>query len=44
MFKNAKLEEKGIIIDAEKLSDLRFAADVALTTEDVKDTSVKHCE
>ena len=36
MFKNAQLEEKGINIDGEKLSNLRFADDVALTTEDVK--------
>ena len=34
VFKNAQLEEKGINI--EKLLDLRFADDVALTTEDVK--------
>ena len=37
MFKNAQLEEKGINIDGEKLSNLRFADDVALRTEDVKD-------
>ena len=37
MFKNAQLEEKGINIDGEKLSNLRFADDVALTTEDVTD-------
>ena len=37
MFKNAQLEEKGINIDGEKLSNLRFADDVALTTEDVRD-------
>ena len=36
-FKNAKLEEKGIDIDGENLSDLRFAKDAALTTECVKD-------
>ena len=35
VFKNAQLEEKGIV--GEKLSDLRFVDDVALTTEDVKD-------
>ena len=35
MFKNAQLEGKGINIDGEKLSELRFADDV--TTEDVKD-------
>ena len=37
VFKNAQLEEKGINIDGEKLSNLRFAGGVALTTEDVKD-------
>ena len=37
MFKNAQLEENGINIDAEKLSDLRIADDVALTRDDVKD-------
>ena len=37
MFKNAQLEVKGINIDGEKLSNLRFADDVALTTEDVRD-------
>ena len=37
MFINAQLEEKRINIDREKLSDLGFADDVALTTEDVKD-------
>ena len=37
MFKNAQIEEKGINIDGEKLTNLRFADDVALTTEDVKD-------
>ena len=36
VFKNAQLEEKGLNIDGEKLLDLRFADDVALTTEDVK--------
>ena len=36
-FRNAHLEEKGIDIDGEKLLDLRFADDVALTTEVVKD-------
>ena len=41
MFKNAQLEEKGIHIDEEKLSDLRFADDVGLTTKDVKDTEHK---
>ena len=37
VFKNAQPEEKGINIDGEKLSNLRFADDVALTTGDVKD-------
>ena len=35
VFKNAQLEEKAINIDGEKLSNLRFVDDVALTTEDV---------
>ena len=35
--RNAQLEEKRINIDGDKLSNLRFAEDVALTTEDVKD-------
>ena len=37
VFKHAQLEEKGINIDGEKLSNLRFADDVALTTKDVRD-------
>ena len=37
VFKNARLEEKGIDIDGEQLSNLRFADGVALTSEDVKD-------
>ena len=37
VFKNAKLEDKGFNIDGEKLSNLRFAEDVALATKDVKD-------
>ena len=37
VFKNAQLEEKGINIEGEKLSNLRFADDVALTTEDLRD-------
>ena len=32
-----KLEEKGIDIDREKLSDLRFADDAAQTTESITD-------
>ena len=35
VFKNAQLEENGFNIDGEKLSNLRFAEDVAQTTEDV---------
>ena len=34
---NAQLEEKGINIDGEKLLDLWFADDVALTTKGAKD-------
>ena len=37
VFKNAQLEEKGININGEKLSNLRFADGVDVTTEDVKD-------
>ena len=37
VFKNAQLEEKGINRGGEKLSNLRFNDDVALTTEDVRD-------
>ena len=37
VFKNAQLEENGININGEKLPNLRFADDVALTTEDVRD-------
>ena len=37
VFKHVQLEEKGITIHGEKLSNLRFADDVALTTEDVGD-------
>ena len=36
MFKKSNLEEKGINIDGEQLTDLRFADDVALTTTSVK--------
>ena len=35
---NTQLEDKGINTDGEKLSDLRFADDVALTTENVKNS------
>ena len=41
VFKNAQLEEKKIDIDGEKLSHLRFADDVALTTEDVRDVELQ---
>ena len=37
VFKCAQLEGKGINIDGEKLSNVRLADNVALTTEDVKD-------
>ena len=37
VFKNAQLDKKGINIDGEKLSNLRFTDDVALTSEDVRD-------
>ena len=40
VFKNTQLEDRGINIDGEKLSDLIFVDDVALTTENVKD--MKH--
>ena len=37
IFKKLPLEERGVNIDGEKLTDLRFADDVALTTSTVKD-------
>ena len=37
VFKNAQLEEKEIKTDGEKLSDPRYADDVASTAEGVKD-------
>jgi hypothetical protein len=37
IFKKAELEERGININGEMLTDLRFADDVALTTTSVKD-------
>ena len=37
VFKNSDLEQRGLNIDGEKLTDLRFADDVALTTGKVKD-------
>ena len=42
VFKNAQLEKKEKNTDGEKLSDLRFADDVALTTEDLKDNNMEH--
>ena len=41
VFKNAQPEEKEINIDGEKLSNLRSAGDVALTTEDVRDMELQ---
>ena len=38
IFENVQLEKKGINIDGERVSDLQFVNDVALTTEGVKDT------
>ena len=40
-FKNCELEKRGIDIDGEKLTDLRFADDVALTTNSVEDMEVQ---
>ena len=37
IFKKADLQDQGINIDGEWLTDLRFADDVALTTRSVKD-------
>ena len=37
IFKKLPLEERGVNIDGEKLTDLRFADDVALITSKVKD-------
>ena len=36
VFKNSELESRGIEIDGERLTDLRFADDVALTTSSVE--------
>ena len=47
MFKNAQIEEKGINIDGEKLSNLRFADGVAHSPNrrcERYGTSVNHCE
>ena len=41
VFKNCELEKRGIDIDGEKLTDLRFADDVALTTNSVEDMEVQ---
>ena len=41
MFKNSELNSRGIDIDGEKLTDLRFADDVALTTSSVEDMDVQ---
>ena len=41
VFKNCDLEKRGIDIDGEKLTDLRFADDVALTTNSVKDMEMQ---
>ena len=41
VFKNSELESRGIDIDGEKLTDLRFADDVALTTGTVEDMEVQ---
>ena len=41
VFKKLNLEKKGINVDGEWLTDLRFADDVALTTTSVKDMEVQ---
>ena len=41
IFKNSDLKPRGIDIDGEKLTDLRFADDVALTTNSVKDMEIQ---
>ena len=41
VFKNSELESRGIDIDGEKLTDLRFADDVALVTSTVEDMEVQ---
>ena len=41
IFKKLPLEERGVNIDGEKLTDLRFADDVALTTSTVKDMEIQ---
>ena len=37
IFRNLNLDERGLDVDGEKLTDLRFADDVALITSSVKD-------
>ncbi|XP_072042951.1 uncharacterized protein [Amphiura filiformis] len=41
IFRKLNLQERGINIDDEKLTDLRFADDVALVTRSVKDMEVQ---
>ena len=41
IFKNSELKPRGIDIDGEKLTDLRFADDVALTANFVKDMEIQ---
>jgi hypothetical protein len=41
IFKKLPLEKRGVNIDGEKLTDLRFADDVALTTSTVKDMEIQ---
>ncbi|XP_072048312.1 uncharacterized protein [Amphiura filiformis] len=41
IFRKLNLQERGINIDGEKLTDLRFADDVALVTTSVKDMEVQ---
>ena len=41
VFKNSELDPRGVDINGEKLTDLRFADDVALTTSSVEDMEVQ---
>ena len=41
VFKNLDMDKRGVNIDGEWLTDLRFADDVALTTTSVKDMEVQ---
>ena len=41
VFKNSELKTNGIEIDGEKLTDLRFADDIALTTNSVQDMEIQ---